>query len=74
MSVQRLLTILAKLDYVYPYHQSIGFLMQRAEYPERDYAPLRKLGLDHKFYLAHGMEQRNYCEDWRVFYPKGLKA
>lgn len=74
MLVQRLLAMLAKLDYVYPYHQSIGFLMQSAGYPEKDYARLRKLGLDHKFYLAHGIENPDYCEDWRLFYPKGLKA
>ncbi|MDE2166797.1 MAG: hypothetical protein KGJ66_10740 [Alphaproteobacteria bacterium] len=74
VSVQRLLAILAKLDYVYPYHQSIGFLMQRAGYPQRDYAPLRKLGLDLNFYLAYAMDQRDYCEEWRLFYPKGLRA
>ena len=37
MAVDRLLVILKKYDYVYPYHQSIGFLMQKAGYPEKSY-------------------------------------
>jgi hypothetical protein len=70
MSVDRLLTILKNLDYVYPYHQSIGYLMQKAGYPEKSYARLRALGLNHDFYLAHGMQQREYSEDWRLFHPR----
>jgi len=74
MSVERLLTILRKLDYVYPVHQSIGFVMQKAGYPEKAYARLRELGLEYNFYLAHGMKEPRYSEEWRLFYPKRLGA
>src|SRR3954464_3632959 len=57
MSVDRLLAILRKLDYLYPYHQAIGFLMQKTGYSEENCAKLRALGLDHDFYLAHGLQQ-----------------
>jgi len=73
MSVGRLLAILAKLDYVYPYHQSIGFLMQMAGYSEKSCGRLRALGLNHDFYLAHGMQQPEYSKDWRLFYPQGFR-
>ena len=72
MSVDRLLFILKKLDYVYPYHQAIGFLMQKAGYAEKSYAKLRAFGLHHDFYLAHGLQVRRYSEEWRLFYPKDL--
>jgi predicted transcriptional regulator of viral defense system len=72
MSVNRLLAILNKLDYVYPYHQAIGFLMQKAGYPEKSCTKLRELGLSHDFYLAHALRQPEYSKDWRLFYPKGL--
>jgi hypothetical protein len=70
ISVDRLLNILKRLDYTYPYHQSIGFLMQRAGYAEEDYAKLRSLGLNHDFYLAHGIQAPQYSEEWRLFHPK----
>lgn len=72
VSVEHLLTILKQLNYVYPYHQSIGFLMQEASYPEKVCAQLRELGLEHDFYLAHGMKQAIYSQEWRLFYPKRL--
>ncbi|MBV8055771.1 MAG: hypothetical protein JO071_11080 [Deltaproteobacteria bacterium] len=74
VSTNRLVATLKKLDYVYPYHQAIGFLMDRADYGERRSAMLRQLGLKHDFYLAHGMEQPEYSSEWRLFYPKGFEV
>jgi hypothetical protein len=73
VSVNRLLTILNTLNYVYPYHQSIGFLMQRAGYSKEGIDQLRGIGLEHDFYLAHGLQQPGYDKGWRLFYPKDLK-
>jgi predicted transcriptional regulator of viral defense system len=73
VSVDQLLAILKKLDYVYPYHQPIGFLMQKTGYPEEGYAKLGALGLNHDFYLTHGMQQPEYSTTWRLFYPKGFR-
>jgi predicted transcriptional regulator of viral defense system len=72
ISTNRLLATLKKLDYVYPYHQAIGFLMERADYGDKRTSLLRQLGLEHDFYLTHGMDQPEYSSRWRLFYPKGL--
>ncbi len=72
VSVESVLTTLRKLDYAYPYHQSIGFLMERAGYPPSDYEQLRSLGLAYDFYLAYGIEKREFSPAWRIFYPRGL--
>jgi predicted transcriptional regulator of viral defense system len=74
VSTNRLVATLKKLDYIYPYHQAIGFLLDRAGYGDKRSVMLRKLGLEHDFYLAHGVQQPEYSSEWRLFYPKGLEV
>lgn len=73
ISVDRLLIILKKLDYSYPYHQSIGFMMKMAGYSEDSCAKLRALGLNYNFYLTHGLQEPDYSKEWHLYYPKGLR-
>lgn len=64
--------MLRKLDYVYPYHQAVGFLMERAGYPEVEWEKLRRLATRFDFYLLHGMRNAKRDEKWRLFFPEGL--
>ncbi len=72
VSVSTLLGVLKKLDYVYPYHQSIGFYMQRAGYNAKAYGRLKALGQTLDFYLAHDIRDREYSSEWKLFHPKGF--
>ena len=72
VSVNTLVATLKKLAYVYPYHQAIGFLMERAGYPPERLEPLRKLEMRFDFYLCHGVKDKAYDSRWRLFFPKGM--
>ena len=55
ISVNTLMATLKKLDYVYPYHQAIGFYMDKARYDENRTKRLLSLGTSLDFYLTYGI-------------------
>jgi hypothetical protein len=73
MSTSKLVEILEKLHYIYPYAQAIGFLMERAGYPESEYSQLKAGISKFDFYLTHGMKNPRYDETWRLHYPASMQ-
>lgn len=72
VDVSRLASTLEQLDYAYPYHQSIGFLMSRAGFDRSDIEKFKTPGLRYDFYLAHGMPNASYDPDWKLYYPRDI--
>lgn len=72
VSLNALVSILKKLQYAYPYHQAIGFYMERAGYESNRLALLKRIGMSVDFYLVHGMTETEYSAEWRLFFPKGF--
>ena len=70
VSAKQLIKTLKKLDYMYPYHQSIGFLMERAGCEKNEYEQLKKLGMEHDFYLDYKIKNKKYDKNWRIYYPR----
>ena len=73
VSVNRLAAMLRQLDYVYPYHQAIGFFLERAgAYRESQLRLMKKFPFEFDFYVTHQMKETEYSREWRVYYPKGF--
>jgi predicted transcriptional regulator of viral defense system len=72
IDVDHLLDLLRRLDYAYPYHQAIGFLLERSGRPSSDYKKLKALGQEFDFYLDYGMERTAFNKMWRLHYPSSL--
>jgi len=70
VSTNVLVATLKKFDYVYPYHQIIGFYMERAGYPPEKTNRLSRLPKRFNFYLTHGMKNPEYVEAWKLFVPR----
>lgn len=72
VSTNVLLATLKKLDYVYPYHQAIGFYMDRAGFSAEALDLVARIGFEFDFYLAHGTDNVAYDDRWRLFHPQGF--
>ena len=73
VSVNKLAATLTKLDYIYPFHQAIGFYMERTGmYPDSTLDIMRQFEIKFDFYLTYQMKDPEYSRSWRLFYPKGF--
>lgn len=72
VSTNVLVATLKKLGFIYPYHQAIGFLMERAGYEPHRLDLLRRIGFEMDFYLVHGMTESRFDKNWRLHVPVGL--
>lgn len=72
VSSNKLAAYLRKLNYTYPYHQSIGFYMQRAGYKPTQLALMREFKIEYDFYLDYHMKQTDYSPEWRLYLPKSF--
>ena len=72
ISVNRLAAMLKKLAFIYPYHQVIGFYLERAEYRPSSIDLLRRIPREFDLCLEHGLKEKEYVKEWRLFIPKGF--
>lgn len=60
------------LAHSYPYHQAVGFYLDREGAPDSATRPLRQRGLVFDFYLEYAMKGPQYDPSWRVYHPVAL--
>jgi predicted transcriptional regulator of viral defense system len=70
-STENLADTLRRLDYIYPYHQAIGYYLEKTGcYEEIDLEYFRQIQMKYRFYLTHKMEDVSFSERWQIYYPK----
>jgi predicted transcriptional regulator of viral defense system len=72
VSAKKLAAYLRKLNYTYPYHQSIGFYMQRCGYKQTQIAFIREFEIEFDFYLDYRLKETDYNKEWKLKIPKGF--
>jgi hypothetical protein len=72
ISINRLLAYLKKMDYIYPYHQVLGFYLEKAGYKESHLKILDGMDLEYDFYLNYNMKNPSFSERWKLYYPEHL--
>lgn len=73
VSIGKLAETLKALDFAYPFHQSIGFCLERSGYKDSEIALVRNFPIEYDFYLDYQMAETDYSRDWRLYFPKGLE-
>lgn len=66
----KLYNYLNQLNYAYPYHQLIGFYLEKAKYEEKRYLKFYKKVGDFKFYLTYNISNKQYDEKWKYIFLK----
>ncbi len=75
VSINKVMAYLKTMDFIYPYHQCIGFLMQASgKFSESQLQLVRKLPIHYKFYLIHNIQEPLFSEEWNLYYPKDLQV
>lgn len=72
VSANRMKAYLKQLGYVYPYNQSIGFMMSRAGYSGQSLDFMRSMGVNYDFYVDYGLGDLLFDAEWRVHHPPWL--
>lgn len=74
LSIPILISILRKLGHVYPYHQAIGFYLEKAGYDSESFNRFKKLfPMNYDFYLVHDMREPIYDPEWKLYLPSGME-
>lgn len=71
VDIQKLKSYLTEMNFIYPYHQVIGFYLEKAGYSTE----IQKLfygDKKYKFYLTYSIKNPMHSTKWNLVYPSGM--
>lgn len=73
LNISKLITIYKQLEFIYPYSQSIGFLLEWAGMPKHAAVIYKEFPPAFNFFIDHDAKSSwSYNEKWKLYYPVGL--
>jgi len=72
IDIDHMIDILREVGHAYPYHQAIGFLLERAGRTAKDCEKFLALGQQFDFYLDYKIKNPTFNQKWRLYYPPSL--
>lgn len=69
VDVVKMFNYLNQLNYIYPYHQSIGFLLEYTGYSAKDWSLFDKVPKSINFYLDYNITNKYLNRRWLVYIP-----
>lgn len=72
LDVTKMYDYLVQLDYIYPYHQAIGFLLEHTGYSAKDWSLFDLKPKHINFYLTYNIKNKYLNRRWMVYIPEDL--
>lgn len=72
VNLKKLNQYLEDLDYIYPYHQLVGFYLQKAGIEQKLLKSFSDRISKFNFYLTYNMSNKKYDKMWKIYYPNGF--
>ncbi|RYH24589.1 MAG: hypothetical protein EON54_24530 [Alcaligenaceae bacterium] len=72
ISVNTMASMFTRMEFGYPYHQAIGYYLERAGFNPSRVGLFRKMPMERDFYLTHQMGKTRFIPAWRLHVPEGF--
>ena len=72
VSANAMASMLKRMELGYPYHQAIGYYLERARYKSSLVGLFGEQPMERDFYLTHAMGKTSYVKRWRLHVPEGF--
>jgi predicted transcriptional regulator of viral defense system len=72
LSVNTLAAMLQRMAFGYPYHQVIGYYLERAGYKTSLVELFHRMPMERDFYLTYNMGKTSFNRRWRLHIPEGF--
>jgi predicted transcriptional regulator of viral defense system len=72
LSVNTMAAMLKRMAFGYPYHQVVGYYLERAGYKPSLVELFQRQPMERDFYLTYGMGKTSYSSRWRLYVPQGF--